>query len=485
LPLLVSIVTFGLLAAMGFSLYGVKAAIVSYQEEKLDALESLRRVRVVDPGDISGAIVALDLPDIQQFARQRGVPIAHADPVFDLGGEALIPAELDFLVREGRWAPVQASALFDPASVDGRDKAARRNVMTLLGARADTPEARDLGLPNDEVALSSGENSPPTMWIARNEWEWHYGNFDALPEPGAIVGLMFAGLASTARTDEASPDVAPPAVCVRFRIGGYFNRRREPSGFRSEVQATSYKGVIHKEVEHRLLAWQADPLNAARTLPEAWRCPGSPAYATHWTYRDPEEPREPSAATFDFFAHSPRAALELERILEEYAIDRGIVFGSISSERGFIEQVSRLIRLAEFVGFVLHVLPLAVGGVVLWLVVHEILFRRREDLLLFCVMGAPSTPLYVQSFVLATLVVLPAILIGFLLGRVGPQLMVRFMSAETMPTELVSHLTNVSIGWMGLAQTTGAALVFATLASATVVKSILASNPASAFRGMQ
>lgn len=485
LPLLVSIVTFGLLAAMGFSLYGMKAAILSYQQEKLDALDGLRRVRVEDPGDIEGNAIRIDAEDVRRFAQERGVPIVESSPVYDLGGEALIPAELEFLRNNAQWAPVQAAGLADPTSVDDRDRGARRTFFTLVGVTPGEPQANDMGLPPEDHRLSSADGELPDLWIPRNEWEWLYGNFDALPEPGDVVGLLFSPATQLTRGPDAAVDALPPATCVRFRVGGYLSPRRAPTGFVSEIQKKFYKGVIHTAAMQRILAWQADPLNAGKALPEAWRCDGTPAGFDAWQYLRPDESRDPMASEFDFFAATPGEALRLERVLEDYAIERGIVFGGVTSERGFIEQVSRLIRLAEFVGFVLHVLPIAVGGVILWLVVHEILFRRREDLLLFRVMGAPSLHLHVQSLVLSMMVVLPGVLIGFLLGRAGPRLMVGFMAAETMPTELVGHLSAVNIGLVGLLETAAAAGLCALLASVTVVKSILASNPASAFRGMQ
>lgn len=485
LPLLVSIVTFGLLAGMGFSLYGIKSAILAYQQSKLESLESLRRVRVFDPGDLEGGAIRLDVADVEKFAAEHGVKITESVPVHDLGGEALIPSEMAHLASEGQWAPVQSSALLDPSSIDDRERNANRIFFTILGTFPNEPQARDQGLPAEPSGFAPKDDTAPAVWIPRNEWEWLYGNFEALPEPGDSVGVMFMGIARMERTPEAQGDVIPPAVCVRFNIGGYLNPPRLPSGFVSEVQAKYYKAVVSKDVVKRILEWQNDPLNPAKALPDAWRCEGSPSIYPDWQYTVKDEVRAPAATQFDFFAPTPSDALKLERILEDYSSDRGLTFGRVSSERGFIQQVSRLIKLAEYVGLVLHVLPIAVGGVILWLVVHEILFRRREDLLLFHVMGAPTINLHVQSLVLSMLVVLPGILIGYIIGSAGPGLMVGVMSNETLPPDLLEHLAKVGIGWVGLLQTTLAAVICAVFASFTVVKSILSSNPASAFRGMQ
>ena len=134
--------TFGLLAGMGFSLYGIKSAILAYQQSKLESLESLRRVRVFDPGDLEGGAIRLDVADVEKFAAEHGVKITESVPVHDLGGEALIPSEMAHLASEGQWAPVQSSALLDPSSIDDRERNANRIFFTILGTFPNEPQAR-------------------------------------------------------------------------------------------------------------------------------------------------------------------------------------------------------------------------------------------------------------------------------------------------------------------------------------------------------
>ncbi len=483
-PILVSIVTFGMLAAMGFALFGVKSAIVAFQREKLDSLQVLRRVRVESPGDFSGNAMQLDGESVRKAVAAKGINVVHFEPVFELGGEALTAGDRQYMRDSERWAEPQLRSLLHPEQVDGIERGQRRVYLNVMGADPGQPLALDVGLPKDGRNFGTGKDGLPDMWIARNEWAWLFGNFDALPNPDDKVGMLIVAAEPVRPAAEGSAPNYPPSICVNFNIGGHLAPKAAPKGFESKVQKRFYLGAIRNEVRNRILAWQADPLNPASAVPASWLCEGTPVNSGY-EYVNKDSPKTPRAQDYDFFAESPEQALALEDALDKYAIDNHMVFGGVVAERGFIKEVVRLIRLAEIVGFALHVLPIAVGGVILWLVVHEILYRRRDDLLLFLVMGAPAHNLHIQSFILAVLVVLPGIAFGYLLGGMGPALLAKLVGEGVVPAEMLKQMKEVGIGPIGVAQTTLAAIGFAMLASVTVVKSVLSTNPAAAFRGMQ
>ncbi|MDP6945103.1 MAG: hypothetical protein QF464_13220, partial [Myxococcota bacterium] len=223
------------------------------------------------------------------------------------------------------------------------------------------------------------------------------------------------------------------------------------------------------------------------SLPEAWRCKGSPDLTAEVAYAkgDATTSREPTARSYDIYARSPRQVSALHDALVDYGNDRGIISDDVYSERGFIEPVIRLMNIAWVVGLILQTVPLIVAVIVLWLVVHSLLQRRRQEMLLCLVMGSHPWQLQVQSWFLAVLIIIPGLLLGYFVGALLPGLLIGLMSETDLEAyaNVVRHVRAARIDLYGLLQVGALTLFFATFASLSVTRSITETNPAGAFRG--
>ena len=109
--------------------------------------------------------------------------------------------------------------------------------------------------------------------------------------------------------------------------------------------------------------------------------------------------------------------------------------------------------------------------------------RKRKDLLLYLVMGAPQSSLYVQSVLISLFIITPSILTGLLIGHLIPKYLNPTNQLIELPVELieaiqVSHPPVESVAFIAFAS-----VLIATVMSLTSVQSVTQTNPSSVFRG--
>lgn len=503
-PQLAAIATFSLLAAVGFLFSGVRAAITGYLDGEIGQLNVLRRVRVISPGDAAGALVDLDLPALSAFTEGRGAPIAASAPHFELWAWGMPPGDERHLAGSGELPPAMlqqvlperwASAGGDGSATDLEES---RLTLQLIRLEPGEPLAEDLGV-NEVADYGTGEEALPGLFITPNAHDWmNVGGFSRVPEPGAEIPLVFRSVPSLrippTGSDTGTPDgpssptatepsAEPALLCLRAKVAGHFARKPDPRGFASTVDSAVIHGALRGEVRDRILAWQYDPLAAGSGIPERWRCAGHGPPPVSASYADPAPQLRPVATRYDLYATGPRDVPALIQAIEAYGREKGLNFDSIVSEREFIAGAVRLMNVVEAVGWLLVIVPISVGTVVLWLVVHGILLRRRDTLLLFDLFGAPRWQLMVQSTVIAWLIVVPSLAIGFVVGDLVPPWIAPLLPGLGLPDPLIERIERSHAGMGSLLAVSAFALALSGLAARRVVRSIMRVNPADVFRG--
>lgn len=503
-PQLAAIATFTLLAAVGFLFSGVSAAITGYLDGEIGQLNVLRRVRVISPGDAGGALVDLDLPALSAFAEARGAPIAASAPHFELWAWGMPPGDERHLAESGELPLAMLQQVlperWSSAEGDGSASALEESRLTLQLIRLEPgePLAGDLGV-NEVADYGAGEDELPGLFITPNAHDWmNVGGFSRVPEPGAEIPLVFrsvpllrgpppatdpGALEGTPPSSTVEPNPEPALLCIRARVAGRFQRKPDPRGFASTVDSAVIHGSLRGEVRDRILAWQYDPLAADSGVPERWRCAGHEAPPNAASYADAAPQLRPVATRYDLYATGPRDVPALIQAVEAYGREKGLNFESIVSEREFIAGAVRLMNVVEAVGWLLVIVPISVGTVVLWLVVHGILLRRRDTLLLFDLFGAPRWQLMVQSTVIAWLIVVPSLAIGFVVGDLVPPWIAPLLPGLGLPDPLIERIESSHAGVGSLVAVSTFALALSGLAARRVVRSIMRVNPADVFRG--
>lgn len=494
-PIFVSVLTIAALAGMGFLFNGVKTAIVGYQTEMLDSLQILRRVRLESPGTTGGAAAAFDGDDFIRYAGERAVTVDIVQPNFDLVGWALTPEDSAYMESSGAWSNAQETLLDRRAmALRKRNKDHQRLAMNVVPADPTDALGTDLGLPSGDSGTyqPAADDERPAIIIDDNELDWlKLGHFASIPRVGRSVDMIVMAVPRTKPATDTEMDAAQRRVsrraettCLRFRVGGYFRPESVPSNFVSKVEGAR---LIHATLRsadfQRILRWRYDPLNSANALPDAWRCKGTPVRSGERVYKQAATTRAPVATGYDVFADSPRNVGALIGVIEEYVQARNLILADLRSEREFIEPVVELMDLAEWIGFLLQLVPLIVASIVLWLVVYSILQRRREELLLFLVMGSPKWQLHVQAWFIAVFITVPGLGFGYLLGNALPRALVTMLEGSGVPAEILTHIAAAEISSEGLVQVTVLAVTLMTIATLSVTRSITAANPAGAFRG--
>ena len=527
LPLMVAIITFSLLSAVGFFFYCLKSGVMAFQQEVVNTLQVVRRVRVESPSSSDGTMVGIDIDDAIAYAEDNGVPVETATPNYEVMGWALTPFDRDYLSKNQRYTQIFIDYLAGrllPIFGDDEGPRDQRLTMNLLEVNKGDPLAIDLGIAAENEAYVSGlaGGGLPGMYINPNELDWvKFGQFDDIPEVGDEVALLFGSVtralppeplpAEPDATDEATEagatgsmstdgeEASTPAhksrrlrkkprrperqpLCVKFKVAGYLAPKPPPIMFRQRIRGALYHASIPRDTFQTVLAWQYDPLADSSDVPANWICEGSTPLVDGLEYKKNQN-LTPVAMSYDFYAESPREALDLMPVLERYAQDRGVKFDDVISEHEFIEMVATWQEVTEWVGTLLEVIPIAVGGILLWLVIQSILQRRREQLLLFVVMGAPPWQLQLQCFFISALIVIPGLCIGYALGSALPIAAIDAIAPLGLPPDLLNSIKEVSIGIHGALRIGVFALAFAALASIVVVRTITSANPADVFRG--
>jgi polar amino acid transport system ATP-binding protein len=502
----VSILTFGALAAMGFMFHSVQRSIIAYQEEQLESMEILRRVRMVAPGNHEGRRIAMSTDKLlAAMNKTEGVEVTSISTNFDLVGYALTNSDTKYLESNGDYGIAQQRLLKKRRrrrTTNGKIDTANDRFGVRFAA-TDPGEAlyKDLGLPQDIERFSKGDDKElPTIFVTDDEISWQLiGQLEKVPTRGDTLSIFFkaspkireSGQAAGDGQADAAKPVRPQRIgaCFRFKIGGHLQVTSAPDNFQSRVEGSSYMhAAMRQEAFQRILNWKADPLNPSTQIPDAWRCKGSPPpaskTASYWD-NDESRSRKPVAKSVDIYAASPEQVSALHDAVVAYAADHDIIADDVYSERGFIAPVVRLMNIAWIVGLILQIVPLLVGAIVLWLVIHSLLQRRRQELLLCLVMGAPPWQLQVQSLALAILIIIPGLLLGYVLGAMLPDVLLSMMGEESLEAyaNILKHLETARIDFIGLIQVSAITFVFAAVASLSVTRSITDTNPAGAFRG--
>ncbi len=476
LPPLVAILTFGLLAGVAFLFVALQGGFSAYLDDMLHQVEAARRVRVESPARASGELVALDVPALTSRLEARGLPIAQVRPNFDLRMCALTAYDARTLARTGVLPQGVARACDTPQRWSEETAADSRHLLNLLELDPGDPLAGDIGLPPADTLVAGDENTLPGLAITRNELDWlKFGNFLELPRRGDVVHLRLRAITRVEGPDGA---LGRPATCVKARIAGALTPREVSFDFDQRIRSTLVHGVLRRQSFHRLLQWQHDPLGTR--LPVAWRCEGAPAVTGQ--YRGSPE-LEPLARSYDVFAEDPRDALALPVAIEAEAGALGVTFDDVVNEEPFIRAITRVLDVTGWLGAVLVTVPIGVAAIILWLVIAAMLQRRRDELLLFVVMGAPRSQLRLLAFFVAALVAVPGLVLGWFGAAAVVPLAVEGVSSLALPESLVAHLRDAGAGAGGLAAVTALTTAFAAVVAASVVQSVTAANPADAFRG--
>ena len=69
-----------------------------------------------------------------------------------------------------------------------------------------------------------------------------------------------------------------------------------------------------------------------------------------------------------------------------------------------------------YLGSLISLVPIALCGIIILLVVQSIMLRKRRDLLLYLIMGAQKSSLLIQSILIASFILVPSMILGFILG---------------------------------------------------------------------
>ena len=489
MPLFVAVATFALLAATGFFFFNLKSGILEYQEKIIDQLQVVRRVRAESPSSAGGTLTSLDLDSIQAFAKDRGVTIKSAQPNYSLAGVALAPDDPEQISHSGLYPsalPIQFSAKSLGQIGSREERKNSRLMMNLLELDPGDPLAQDLGIGeavDDWSAGLEGEMEIPAIYINSNELDWlKFGQHLEIPKKGDEIQLFFSSV-STVRSVDAETHAGAEKVysCVRMRVAGYLHNPKASFQFEPKIRSQLIHGVLRRSTFQRILAWQYGPID--QRLPAGWSCLGAPQAVDANLFEQTNASSQPIARSYDFFAASPRAALDLVDVIEQYSEDSGVKFANIVSEEEFIAMVVTYQNVTSFIGGLLEVVPIGVGAILLWMVIQGILQRRREELLLFVVMGAPTWQLQLQCFFISMLIVIPGLFVGWVLGSSLPSLVLTAIPPIGLPEGLLETLQGVGPGLAGLGSLGVVTSVFATLVSAVVVRTITSTNPADVFRG--
>ena len=484
MPNLVAIGTFALLSGLAFFLFSVQQSVVGYQQDRLQALELLRRVRAYSPSTAGGQRVPLDIEDVKSFLSSK-TDLQQVSANYELLGYALNETDLTNLTPEGYPPAIQHSLKRGSRSLQKRNVKERRLTVSLIGAEKGAPLAIDLGIPVAFHPKGTADQSPQIV-INRNQADWYFGGFESTPKVGDKLSIVFAAVPRLVPSSTVAPSVPlahRPGLCVTFEVSGYFAPREVPEDFFASVRDTNVlNGLLLEDVFQRLLKWKYAPIESDTDIPAAWKCENAPSLPSI-RYKDEDESRAPVAASYDFYSGTPRGVEALFDAVQDYGASRSMKYSDLRSEFGYIKGIVQIMDLVLIVGTIMVLLPLFVAAIVLGLVVYNIIQRRRDELLLLRVMGTANSQLQLQSLLITSLLVLPAICGGYFVGVVLPSLIFRSAVWVSLPEQLIHRLIEPVIGLQGLSLVGGASIFIAGVASMMVIRSITTVNPSSAFRG--
>jgi len=507
MPPLVALLTFGLLAGVGFFFFSLQTGLQTYLDDVLHAMEAARRVRIEDAATQDGVGTTIDGDDLVAYANsEQGIAVDQVRPNYGLQLCAYTPGDLRILEREGDLEACRNSVTWTPET-----RTETRHWLDLLAVDPTDPIAKDLGMDDAVAEYTAGDDDTlPGIYLAQVEMDWvKFGNFVEMPLPGDELAISVRSItkvqapappppepeaADPSRSGEApadpvdaeaevtEPEPPPPERiydCIKIRVADFIRPPPPPLQFKQRVSGQIVNGTLRSEAFHRILAWQYDPLGSP--LPDAWRCTDEPATTDAYTY--PEEPREPVPSNYDVFAERPEDVLALEALVERYADARDVTFGAVISEKEFVEAIVQVLTASQWLGTVLYSVPIVVAAIVLWLVTATILQRRRDELLLFVVMGTPVWQLRLLCFFIAVLIAVPGLVMGWGLGSAMVPFAADSISSLGLPADLTAALASSTVGLTGVLTIGLLAIVLAAVASTFVVGNITSSNPADAFRG--
>ena len=484
MPNMVAVLTFALLATLAFFLFSIQQAVVEYQQERLQSLEILRRVRAYAPSSMDGQRVPIDLDEAQEYIKAK-TNLQHVAANYELLGYALNDFDVLNTTKDSYTKPIQNS-LKRGGGLRKRSVKDRRLTLALIGAESEAPVAVDLGVSKEQHPISDVDKVPQVI-INENVSDWYFGGFSRTPRIGDRLSVVFATVpklvsdASSVQNKEKHRE----ALCITFEVSGYFNPRQMPADFFSSVEDTSIvNGLLDNTAFKQILQWKYDPLAFEEKIPNSWRCKNAPKLAQNMRYKSKTADRSPAAMSYDFYAATPRDVQKLYKAVEDYGHSRDIKYSDLRSEFSYINGIVQIMDLVRVVGALMILLPLLVAAVVLGLVVYNIVQRRRDELLLLRVMGTSGKQLQLQCFFITTVLVLPAVGIGYLGGILLPTVIFSSTAWLPLPVQLAERLVLPAIGAQGLLIIGGLSVLIAGMASVLVVRSITTTNPSSAFRGV-
>lgn len=496
LPQLIALVTCSLLCSAAFVFYEVKEALLTYQDDKLNELQILRRVRIESPAKQDGTLLSLDSKDLATFVKSQGVELEEIIPRYVLFGSALTPPDIRYLETQRQY-PHSILRLSDAAEMstldtmleDSSSQADERLNLTLIGLRPGDPIAQDLGIDQDSSLASGIQQGLPGIYITPSQFDWMtLGNFPQRPDISQAVPIVFIGERDIFPVDEnpsetgASSSPSHGLLCLRFNVEGYLEPK-ETSAFSLETNDPLAQGAIHTSTFQKIIQWKADPIDAQHQIPNAWRCEPDSHQQIAMKYLDAALLREPMPSGYDLFAREPRDVMTLHSIVERYGTSRELVFGDVYSERKLVYELVEIMNMIGFIGWVMMVLPISIGMVILWLTIQGLFERKRDQLLLCVVMGTSSRRLQLQSFVSTFFLVIPSLLIGYCLAVQLPLAITATQLLSSLDPHLLSRLDASAIDLYGLACIGGIALIGTAIVSLSAVQDIIQTNPADAFRG--
>ena len=470
-----SILICSLLFAMAFLFHSLNSGIQAYQDSVIQQQEYFRQ-SIVIPSNSTNQKMQLDLDEIQSLASAESIDIESVDQIFDLGGYAMLPKDVQYIGYEKEW-PAEMLQNFRHQMVNDVEES--RLQMRLIAFEDGDLSLLDYGI---STPILHKSESLPKIFIRNNEHEWtNLGAFDSIPKVGESVYVVFES--DQDFINEVKQVRESDHLCVAFEVAGYSKLQKPKLALAqrlNRIGSRLYHGVIASDVQQQILTWQLNSTHPDATIPEDWHCP---KYQTLNATRTPTtEFNHSRPSAYRFTMVEPQDILVFQTFLDGYALERTFSLEFIS-EFELIQSIERYKSVVNSVGFVLASIPILLCAVFILLTVQTVITRKSQDLLLYRVMGAPSFALYLQSFIFALFIIVPGIVVGLALASFAPQFLTLSNDFVSIPGKLVEHIQHAQVTLSSLGMvlliTFGCILVTSWIS----VLSVLDENPTNVFRG--